>query len=132
MIRHSKSPVSSGLRNIAILVAVVAVLYLAREILIPLAVAVTLSLILAPAVAWLQKLRLGRVLAALLVVVMVRAGTDAIGWVIFNDLVAVANQLPQYQENIHKKLEAIRAPSTGAVGRAAASVKDRKSTRLNS
>ena len=124
MIRHSKSPVSSGLRNIAILVAVVAVLYLAREVLIPLAFAVTLSLILAPAVAWLQKLRLGRVLAALLVMVMAMAGTGAIGWVIFNDLVAVANQLPQYQENIHKKLEAIRAPSTGAVGRAAASVKN--------
>lgn len=123
MIRHSKSPVSSGLRNIAILVAALAVLYLAREVLIPLAFAVTLSLILAPAVAWLQKLRLGRVLAALLVMVMAMAGTGAIGWVIFNDLVAVANQLPQYQENIHKKLEAIRAPSTGAVGRAAASVK---------
>ena len=124
MIRHSKSPVSSGIRNIAILVAVVAVLYLAREILIPLAFAVTLSLILAPAIGWLEKLRLGRVPAALLVMAMSMAGAGAIGWVIFNDLVDVANQLPEYQENIHKKLEAIRAPNTGAVGRAAASVKE--------
>jgi len=124
MIRQSKSPVSSGIRNIAILVAVVAVLYLAREILIPLAFAVTLSLILAPAIAWLEKLRLGRVPAALLVMLMSMAGAGAIGWVIFNDLVDVANQLPQYQQNIHKKLEAIRAPNTGAVGRAAASVKE--------
>ena len=124
MIRQSKSPVSSGIRNIAILVSVVAVLYLAREILIPLAFAVTLSLILAPAIAWLEKLRLGRVPAALLVMLMSMAGAGAIGWVIFNDLVDVANQLPQYQQNIHKKLEAIRAPNTGAVGRAAASVKE--------
>jgi len=124
MIRQSKSPVSSGIRNIAILVSVVAVLYLAREILIPLAFAVTLSLILAPAIAWLEKLRLGRVPAALLVMLMSMAGAAAIGWVIFNDLVDVANQLPQYQQNIHKKLEAIRAPNTGAVGRAAASVKE--------
>ena len=51
---HSKSPVSSGVRNLAILVGVVAVLYLAREILIPLAFAVILSLILAPAIAWLE------------------------------------------------------------------------------
>jgi predicted PurR-regulated permease PerM len=123
MIRHSKLPVSSGIRNIAILVAVVAVLYLAREILIPLAFAVTLSLILAPAIAWLEKLRLGRVPAALLVMALAMAGAGAIGWVIFNDLVDVANQLPEYQQNIHKKLEAIRAPGTGAVGRAAASVK---------
>src|SRR5674476_240350 len=124
MIRQSKSPVSSGIRDIAILVSVVAVLYLAREILIPLAFAVTLSLILAPAIAWLEKLRLGRVPAALLVMLMSMAGAGAIGWVIFNDLVDVANQLPQYQQNIHKKLEAIRAPNTGAVGRAAASVKE--------
>jgi predicted PurR-regulated permease PerM len=121
---HSKSPVSSGLRNIAILVAVVGVLYLARELLIPLAFAVTLSLILAPPIAWLQKLRMGRIPAALLVLVLAIAGAAAIGWMIFNDLVAVANQLPEYQANIHKKLEAIRAPNTGAVGRAAASVKE--------
>ena len=42
MIRSSKSPVPSGILNIAILVGVVAVLYVAREILIPLAFAVTL------------------------------------------------------------------------------------------
>ena len=70
MIRPSKSTVPSGILNIAILVGVVAVLYVAREILIPLAFAVTLSLILAPAVAWLVKLRLGRVPAALLVLAM--------------------------------------------------------------
>jgi predicted PurR-regulated permease PerM len=108
----------------AILVAVVAVLYMASTILIPLAFAVTLSLILTPATAWLEKLRVGRVPAALLVMTVAIAGAGAAGWVIFNDLVAVANQLPEYQENIHKKLEAIRAPNTGAVGRAAASVKE--------
>src|ERR1019366_3471278 len=100
MIRPSKSPVSSGLRNIAILVAVVAVLYMARKILIPLAFAGTRSLILAPAIAWLGKLHLGRVPAALLVMVLAMAGAGAIGWVIFNELVDVANQLPAYRENI--------------------------------
>jgi predicted PurR-regulated permease PerM len=122
MTTHAKSPVSSGLRNIGILVAVVGVLYLARELLIPLAFAVTLSLILTPAIAWLQKLRMGRIPAALLVLVFTMAGAAAIGWIIFIDLVDVANQLPEYQQNIQKKLAAIRAPNTGAVGRAAASV----------
>ena len=124
MIRQSKSPVSSGIRNITILVAVVAVLYLARDLLVPLAFAVILTLILTPAIAWLEKLRMGRVPAALLVMLMSMAGAGAIGWMIFNDLVDVANQLPEYRQNIHKKLEAIRAPSTGAVGRAADSVKE--------
>ena len=124
MTGHSRSPVSSGVRNIAILIAVIAVLYLASEILIPLAFAVTLSLILTPATAWLEKLRVGRIPAALLVMLLSMVGAGAIGWVIFTDLVDVANQLPEYRENIHKKLEAIRSPGTGAVGRAAASVKE--------
>src|ERR1017187_10338194 len=98
---RSKSPVSSGLRNIAILVAVVGVLYMARELLIPLAFAVILSLILAPAIAWLQRLRMGRIPAALLVMVLAITGTAAIGWMIFNDLVAVANQLPEYRSEEH-------------------------------
>ena len=37
-----------------------AVLYLARDILIPLAFAITLALILSPAVGWLQKLHIRR------------------------------------------------------------------------
>src|ERR1039457_2205168 len=101
MIRHSKSPVSSGIRNIAILVAVVAVLYLASELLIPLAFAVTLSLILAPAIGWLQKMRVGRVPAALVVMVLSMAAAGASGWLIFNDLVNVANQLPEYRSEEH-------------------------------
>jgi len=52
---------SSGVRTAAILLAVIAMLYLAREILIPLAFALTLALILTPAVVWLQKMRVGRV-----------------------------------------------------------------------
>ena len=43
---------------------------------------------------------------------------------IFNQLVGVANELPRYQQNIHNKLEAMRAPGEGALGRATASIKD--------
>jgi predicted PurR-regulated permease PerM len=123
MLRSTKSPASSAVRNIAILVAVVAVLYLAREILIPLAFAITLSLILTPAISLLQKLRVPRVAAAMLVMVLAMTGAGAIGWIIFNELVAVANQLPEYQQNINQKLVSWRAPGTGAFGRATASMK---------
>ena len=74
---------SSGIRTAAILIAVVAVLYLARELLIPLAFAITLTLVLAPAVGWLQKARLSRVPAVLVVMIVMIAAAGAIGWVIF-------------------------------------------------
>src|SRR5450432_1530958 len=124
MTKPHKAPVSSGIRNFGILVAVVAVLYVARDLLIPLAFAVTLSMILAPVVALLQKLRLGRVPSAILVIVVAIASVGGISWVMFNDLVAVAIELPEYQENITKKIESIRAPGNSALGRAANSVKE--------
>jgi predicted PurR-regulated permease PerM len=122
MTKHQTAPNSSGIRNIAILCAVVAVLFLARDLLIPLAFAITLSMILAPFVAWLQKLRLGRVPSALLVMLVATASVGGISWVIFNDLVQVAIELPGYQENINKKIQALNAPGKSAFGRAADSV----------
>ncbi len=115
---------SSAIRTTTILIAVISVLYLAREILVPLAFAITLALILTPAVDWLQKLHLGRVPAVALVMLVSIGAAGGVGWVIFNQLVAVANELPGYQQNIHAKLDAMRKPSDGALGRATRSVED--------
>ena len=60
MIKPRLSSRTSGLRTTATLVAVVAGLYFARDVLIPMAFALTLALILSPPVARLQKLRVGR------------------------------------------------------------------------
>jgi len=122
MTKHHTSPDSSGIRNIGILFAVVAVLYFARQLLIPLAFAITLSIILAPVVGLLQKLRIGRVPAAVLAVLVAMAATGGIGWVIFNDLVSVTDDLPLYTENINKKIAALNASGKSALGRAADSI----------
>jgi predicted PurR-regulated permease PerM/methanogenic corrinoid protein MtbC1 len=124
MIKPGRPSDSSSVRTIGILIAVIAVLYLAREIFIPLAFAITLTLILTPAVAWLQKIHLGRVPSVFLVMTVSIAVAGGIGWVIFNQLLDVANELPSYQENIHSKIQAMRAPSKNALGRAADTVKE--------
>ena len=115
---------SSGIRIAAILISVIAVLYLARDILIPLAFAITLALVLSPAVGWLQKLHIRRfpaVLGVMLVAITVAGG---ISYVIFNQMVQVVNDLPSYRENIDNKIKTLRTPNKGALGRAAQSVKD--------
>jgi predicted PurR-regulated permease PerM len=124
MIKPPVSQRSSGVRTAAVLVAVIAILYLAREILIPLAFAVVLTLVLTPAVAWMQKMGLGRLPSVLLIMVVSIAIMGGVGWIIFNELVEVVNDLPSYQQNIHNKIEAIRTPGKGPVGRAAASVQE--------
>jgi predicted PurR-regulated permease PerM len=124
MTKHHAPSDSSGIRNIGILFAVVAVLYLARQLLVPLALAIILSMILAPVVGLLQKLRIGRVPAALLAVLVAMGAAGGIGWVIFNDLVAVTDDLPSYAENINKKIASLNAPGKSAFGRAADSIKE--------
>lgn len=104
--------------------AVILALYFAREILIPLALALTLNFLLTPAVSFLQKLHLGRIAAVLLVVLISIIGVAGVGWVVTTQLLDVANELPKYRVNIHNKIAAIHSPSSGILGRATASVKD--------
>jgi predicted PurR-regulated permease PerM len=119
----TRSNRSSGLRVAAIVASVIAALYLAREVLIPLAFAITLSLVLSPAVGWLQNVHLKRFPAVLVVMIVSITIAGGISYVIFDQLVQVANELPSYRDNIHNKLTALRTPNKGALGRAAESVK---------
>ena len=91
---------------------VVCGLYFARELLVPLALAALLTFMLAPLVTRLQR-RLGRVASVLLVVAMIFAATGAVGWVLTRQAVDLANQLPNYKDNIRTKLRAIQIPNGG-------------------
>jgi len=112
----------SSLRPVIVMSAVVVGMYLAREVLIPFAFAVVLSLIWTPAVNWLQKLHIRRAPAVFIVVLASLGVGGYVGWVIANQLIAVLNELPDYQQNIHDKMAALRSPGTGSLGRAAESV----------
>jgi hypothetical protein len=101
----------------AVLVGAVAVLYFDRDILIPLALAITLALVLSPAVAWLRRLHLPRFAATLLVMFVSLSIAGAVGYVIFNQLLQVVNELPSYRDNINNKLKTLRAPHKGVLVR---------------
>jgi predicted PurR-regulated permease PerM len=119
-----RGPAHSNTGAIVLVFAVVAALYFAREILIPLAFALTLSFLLTPVVTFLEKLRMGRVLPVMLTVLISIAAGGWIAWIIANQLVDVASQLPTYRQNIHAKIETLRNRGKGPLGRAADSAKD--------
>src|ERR1035437_6957529 len=102
----------------------IAALYFAREILIPLAFALTLTFVLTPVVALLQRLRIGRVPSVLVTVLVMMAAAGCVGWIIAIQLVDVAKELPRYRQNIQAKMEALRIPTTGRFGLAANSVRE--------
>lgn len=97
-------------------------MYLAREVLIPLAFALVLSLIWTPPVNWLQKLHFRRAPAVLVVVVLSLGVAGDVGWIILNQLIAVVNELPNYQQNIRNKMTSLRSSGKGSLGQAAESV----------
>ncbi len=101
------------LSTIALTSFVVAMLYLASAILIPLALAALLTFLLAPLVSRIERW-LGRVVAVLLVVTMIFAATGAVGWVLTRQVIDLATKLPDYKENIVTKLHAFRMPRGAA------------------
>jgi predicted PurR-regulated permease PerM len=119
-----QSPAHSNTGTVVLVFAIVAALYFTREILIPLAFALTLTFLLTPAVTFLEKLRLGRVLPVILTVLVSMAAAGWITWILANQLVDVATQLPTYRQNIHAKIEALRNGGKGPLGRAADSAQD--------
>jgi predicted PurR-regulated permease PerM len=111
-----------GLAVLGIAAVVVTALYFARDILVPLALAILLSFALGPLVMRLRRLRCGRVpsvMIAVLLAVLVIAG---VGTLIGSQISELAGELPQYQTNVIGKIRAVRAFTTsgGMVGRAAA------------
>jgi len=102
----------------------IAVLYFAREILIPLAFALILAFILAPVVALLERSRIGRVPSVALIVLVTIAAAGCVGGMIAIQFLDVAQELPTYRDNIQAKIDALRIPTTGPLGLAANSFKE--------
>jgi predicted PurR-regulated permease PerM len=94
---------------VALAAFVLALLHIARDILIPIALATLLTFLLAPLVARLERMT-GRVLAVLLVVAMIFTTAGAAGWVLTHQLLDLAERLPDYRENIVGRVRAVQVP----------------------
>ena len=88
-------------------ILVIAVLYCAREAFIPLALAGLLSFLLAPAADRLEQLKLKRLPAALMVVLLCLAALGGLGLVLLGQVYNLAVELPQYQQNVTGKINSL-------------------------
>jgi len=107
-----------------LLAVIVLVLYFARELLIPIAFALTLTFLLTPAVSRLEKLPLPRILAVTLVGVIAFAGICVVGYVVSRQLLNVAETLPSYRLNLQKKIASVHSPAERSVEKAFSTVED--------
>lgn len=104
---------ASVLNTLVVGTIVIGALYFARDVFVPLALAVLLSFVLAPMAGRLQKFRLGRVASVLLVVTVAFAALFSLFGYVGTQVAQLAADLPAYQITIQEKIRAFRGASAG-------------------
>jgi predicted PurR-regulated permease PerM len=118
---------TSRTSSLAGLLVAAAFLYLARDVLIPLALAILAAFLLAPVVRRLESWRLGRIASTFIAVAIGFSLIAAIGWIAGRQAISLAAKLPEYRENIRQKIRAVKAPPQGEIGKAAEAIKELES-----
>jgi predicted PurR-regulated permease PerM/CheY-like chemotaxis protein len=120
------APPISPTAMLAGLVVIIGALYLGQDILIPLALAILLSFMLAPIVIRLRRWGLGRIPSVLAVVVLVLMALLGLGSIVASQVVHLADNLPRYEWNLRAKIRDLRiaVPSGGVVERTSDMLRD--------
>ena len=112
-------PVFVALASLLLVLAVMAALYFGRDILVPVTLAILLSFVLVPAVRLLGHIRMPRVPAVLLVVVVVFGALFGIGSLIVREGGQLVSDLPRYSLVMQDKIKSLRGATadTGTLSR---------------
>jgi predicted PurR-regulated permease PerM len=84
-----------------------ALLYFARDVLVPITLAFILSLLIAPLLRVLRRIGFGQTLSVLVAVLVLALSFGAIAAVIGSQLVQMSGTLPQYERTLEGKLETL-------------------------
>jgi len=110
------APESRTLAGLAVTAIVVAALYLAQDVLVPITLAVMLSFVLSPLTNVLRRIGLWRGPAVILSVVLALAVIGALGTLIGSQAAGLAEDAPRYAEAIEQKIEGAQALATARLG----------------
>jgi predicted PurR-regulated permease PerM len=104
----------NSLATVLVAAAIVAALYFGREVLLPMALAVLLSFVLAPPVKLLQRLYLPRFAAVTIVVLLAFGVIFGLGTLMFAQVTQLAGDLPRYQSNLAEKIQTLHGAATAS------------------
>ncbi|HEY1892766.1 MAG TPA: AI-2E family transporter [Steroidobacteraceae bacterium] len=96
-------------------IVVVAVLRLAQDLFVPLAIAILLTFLLAPIVGRLRRWHINRVIAVIVSITLALGLIGLVGAVIFTQLSDLAHQLPQYELQLRQHIMHLRGFLRGGV-----------------
>jgi predicted PurR-regulated permease PerM len=95
--------------------SVLALLYFARDVLVPITLAVILSLLIAPLIRVLRRMGLGQTLSVLAAVLVLAFSFAAVAGVIGSQFAHMAASLPRYERTIERKLKTLNDITVGRV-----------------
>jgi predicted PurR-regulated permease PerM len=96
---------------------VLALLYFGRSVLIPLALAIMLSLLVAPLVRTLRRLRVGKTSSVLIAVAASTVLCMGVAAALGTQMLRIAESLPQYESNVERKLKTLDEVTIGPLRR---------------
>ena len=130
----SNSDKITSLLSILMILIVVAVLFFAKEIFVPLALALLFSFLLTPLVTRFERWRLPRVPAVLLAVGLALTVVAGVGWLVVDQTLDLTRQLPTYKVNIQHRIDSIKRRTSGksALSDATDTVKELQANLANS
>ncbi len=103
-----------ALINLIFAALIVTGLYIGREILVPIALAILLSFVLSPFVTRLQHWRVPRVVSVLLVVFFGFSIIFSLGGLMVSQAGRLAGDLPSYQQTLRDKIQKLRGVTAGS------------------
>ena len=103
MASQRKSPMDHPVVVTFLILAVIAAMSLAAEVLKPLALAVLLSFALAPLAGFFERRRVPRAIAVILTVVLALGSLSGIGYVVVRQLSTLAYQLPTIRRKSRRR-----------------------------
>jgi len=86
---------------------ILGLLYLARSVLIPLALALMLSLLVAPLIRALRRLGIGKASSVLVAVAALTVACVGVAAALGTQILHIAESLPQYESNVQRKLKTL-------------------------
>jgi predicted PurR-regulated permease PerM len=104
--------------TLAAIAVVIAALYLAKDVLVPLTLAMLLSFLLSPICDWLERRGLARVPAVLVTALTGFVVLGLVIWTAVVQLTDLAPKLPEYQSNIEVKLRSVNDHLSAALSQA--------------
>ena len=117
-VAHIGLPQRTGttLINLGVATLIVNALYFGREILVPVALAVLFSFVLAPFVIRLQFWRVPRTLSVLVTVFVGFAIIFSLGGLMVSQATRLADDLPRYQQILGEKIQGLRGVAASGSG----------------